>query len=307
MPPSTPRFRHRVARDVLNIVRGGLIGVAEIVPGVSGGTVALVVGIFEDLISAAGHVVTGARLLISGDRRSAVLVWRAARWRVVIPALIGMIFALLIGAKLLEPVITAHPQEARAVFGGLILASLVVPFRLVGRWRGKEIMLAILAGVATALLTGLPPALNPAPHLIFVAIIAAIAICALVLPGVSGSFILLSFGIYEPTLAALNNRDFAYIGVFILGATIGLSLFVKGLEFLLEHHHRVTLAIMTGLMAGSLRALWPWQDADRTLLEPASNWPALLGLAVAGIAAVSALIWISNRRIQTADDSAAVR
>src|SRR5690625_2874834 len=117
-----------------------------------------------------------------------------------------------------------NPVESRAVFGGLILASLVVPFRMVGRWGPREIVLAALAALTTGFLTGLPPAHNAEPNLIFVGVIAAIAICALVLPGVSGSFILLSVGIYEATLAALNDRDLAYIGVFLLGATIGLAL-----------------------------------------------------------------------------------
>lgn len=293
----TARTPNSTGQHALNIVRGGLIGAAEVVPGVSGGTVALVIGIFEDLINAAGYVVTAARLAVSGSGAEAARVLRLARWRVVVPALIGMVTAVILGAKILEPLIADNPVEARALFAGLILASLLVPYRMVGRWRGREIALGVIAAIATALLTGLPPASNSNPNLFFVGMIAALAICALVLPGVSGSFILLSFGIYEPTLAALNERDFAYIGVFALGATIGLALFVKGLQYLLDNHHRMTLAIMTGLMAGSLRALWPWQDGDRNLLAPASNWPVILGLIALGIAIVTVLIALANRRI----------
>ncbi len=294
MTADTPA-RVRGPQVALSVLRGGLVGAAEIVPGVSGGTVALVVGIFEDLIEAAGHVVTAARLVITGKRKAAAAALRAARWRVVIPALAGMIAAVILGAKLLEPVIADHPVGARAVFGGLILVSLAVPFRMVGRWRTREITLGLLAAAATVFLTGIPPSSASAPNLFAVGAVAALAICALVLPGVSGSFILLSFGIYEPTLAALNDRDFTYIGVFMLGATIGLSLFVKGLQYLLEHHHRVTLAVMTGLMAGSLRALWPWQDSERGLLAPDSNWPQMLLLALAGAVVVIALI-VAERR-----------
>jgi len=293
-----------IARDALNVARGGLIGAAEIVPGVSGGTVALVVGIFEDLISAAGHVVTAARLAVSGDRRTAGRVIRMAKWRTVIPALIGMVVAVVLGAKILEPLIADHPVEARAIFAGLILASLAVPYRMVGRWRAREIVAGVLAAVATLFLTGIPPANNPNPNLLFVAVIAAFAICALVLPGVSGSFIMLSFGIYEATLGALNDRNFTYIGVFLLGATIGLALFVKGLEYLLENHHRITLAVMTGLMAGSLRALWPWQDSDRNLLSPEQNWPQVTGLVFLGVAIVTALIWVAAKRESIKDDAA---
>lgn len=288
--------RDTIRRHTLNVVRGALIGAAEVVPGVSGGTVALVVGIFEELISAAGHVITAARLAVSGSGSAAARVLRSAKWRIVIPALIGMVAAVILGAKILEPLIAQNPVGARAIFAGLILASLVVPYRMVGRWRARELTLGLCAAIATALLTGLPPAHNANPNLLFVGAVAALAICALVLPGVSGSFILLSFGIYEASLRALNERDFGYIATFALGATIGLSLFVKGLQYLLENHHRVTLAVMTGLMAGSLRALWPWQSPERDLLAPESDWPAVVALIMLGIAVVTALVLLANRR-----------
>ena len=124
---------------------------------------------------------------------------------------------------------------------------------------------------------------------------AAFAVCALVLPGISGSFILLTVGLYLPTMEALNNRDLGYIATFALGATIGLSLFVKLLQFLLDRFHHLTLVVMTGLMAGSLRALWPWQDDDRTLLAPARTTVLCIVLALIGAAAVITVIVIEHR------------
>lgn len=280
---------------VINALRGALIGIAEIVPGVSGGTIALVVGIYEDLIDSAGHVITSGRLFISGKTREARKTIRLAKWSLVVPALIGMALAVIIAAKFLEPLVADHEIGSRALFAGLIIASLSVPIRMVSPWRPQEIAVLIVAATAAILLTSLPAANNSDPSLIIVGAVAALAVCALVLPGVSGSFIMLIFGIYSATLAALNSRDWPYIGTFILGAAIGLIFFVKLLQYLLHHHEKNTLAVMTGLMVGSLRALWPWQASDRSLLAPDDQWWGAALLALVGIAVVSILLWVERR------------
>jgi putative membrane protein len=123
---------------------------------------------------------------------------------------------------------------------------------------------------------------------------AAVAVCALVLPGVSGSYLLLAMGMYAPTLAAVNDRDFAYLGTFVLGAILGLAAFVSLLQWLLEHMRKLTLVVMTGLMVGSLRALWPWQSASGDLLVPQNPLPEIIALAV-GLVLVISLILIQRR------------
>ncbi len=145
------------------------------------------------------------------------------------------------------------------------------------------------------MLTGLPPGTIDDPSLLLVAASGAAAVCALALPGVSGSFLLLSIGLYEPTISAVNDRDFAYLAAFALGALVGLSSFVLLLQWLLSHRPRITLVVLTGLMAGSLRALWPWQDDDRTLLAPEGDVAAVIGLACAGAAVILVLIWVERR------------
>lgn len=284
------------------LARGALIGLAEIVPGVSGGTIALIVGVYETLIRSAGHLVRagvhGARALLGreGARHEAAHHARQVRWGAVLPIGIGMLAAVVAGAAVLEPVLEDHPVESRAVFAGLILASLVVPARMVGRrWRTSEIVVGLLAAAAAFVLTGLPPAAERDPSLPLVALAAAFAVCALVLPGISGSFLLLTVGLYEATLGAVNDRDLVYLGVFVLGAILGLSVFVAGLQWLLEHRHRITLVVMTGLMAGSLRALWPWQDDDRTLLAPSGDVGVVALLVAAGAAVVVALLVVEAR------------
>lgn len=279
-------------RNVTNLVRGALVGAAEAIPGVSGGTIALVTGIYESLINSAGHVVSGAKDLVRGRRSEAAAQFRQAQWGVVIPVLIGMVAGLLTAAKLIEPMVTEHPQGSRAVFFGMVLVSLVVPFQMVrqsGGWRPASVLIGIVMAAVAFVLTGLA-ASEAEPSAIVIAPMAAIAIWALVLPGVSGSFILLSVGLYEPTLRAVNERDIGYIAIFGLGAAIGLVVAVKVLQWLLEHRRHITLVVMTGLMAGSLRSLWPWQDDDRALRLPDDGVPATFGLLVLGAAIVVALL-----------------
>jgi putative membrane protein len=115
-----------------------------------------------------------------------------------------------------------------------------------------------------------------------------------VLPGVSGSFLLVTVGLYAPTLAALNNRDLPYIGAFIAGAILGLSVFVSGLQWLLENRHRITLVVITGLMVGSLRALWPWQTDSNGLLAPGEGIPSAVAFFAAGVIVVLVLIAVES-------------
>ncbi|ASU84983.1 DUF368 domain-containing protein [Nocardiopsis gilva YIM 90087] len=298
-----------VGTHLFNAFRGALIGTAEVVPGVSGGTVALIVGIYENLITSAGHAVNGIRLAAGdlprgrGGARAAE-EFRKADWGAIIAVLIGMVLAALVAAKFLAPLVEHEQQYAYAVFFGLILASLWVPYSGSGRtWRPGDYLVALAVAAVTFLLTGLPPA-HVEPNFFIVVGAAAIAVCALVLPGVSGSFILLTFGLYTATMDALNARDFGYIGTFALGAIIGLAFFVKLLQWLMESYHHITLVVLTGLMAGSLRALWPWQDEHRTLQAPQGDIPVTVALAVLGFAVVVAVL-LFERRVQARRQGAA--
>ena len=292
---------------VLDASRGVLIGAAEVVPGVSGGTVALVVGLYERLIASAGHVLGALRLLVRDvPRGRGVAAGRAelrqVEWGMVLPVLAAMLLALVTLARVIEPLLEEQPERARGLFLGLVLASVVVPARMVDRWGRREVLLAVVAAVGAVLLTGLPPGTNDEPAMLLVFASAALAICALVLPGVSGSFLLLSIGIYEPTLAAVNDRDLGYVAVFGAGALTGLALFVKVLQWLLAAHRRVTLAVMTGLMIGSLRALWPWQEDDRGLLAPSGAVVPVLAFVALGLALVAALLVVEARAVRVEGD-----
>jgi putative membrane protein len=148
------------------LLRGVLIGIAEIIPGVSGGTIALIVGVYQDIISAAAHIVRAFTLLFTSTGRAEISAeLRSVRWSVVIPVLIGMFSGIFLGASLLEPLISAYPIESRAVFAGLILASLWVPIRMVASaWNLPMVALAVLAATASFVLTGLRSCRILRPH-----------------------------------------------------------------------------------------------------------------------------------------------
>ncbi|WP_255529383.1 undecaprenyl phosphate translocase family protein [Salinibacterium sp. NK8237] len=174
---------------------------------------------------------------------------------------------------------------------GLIAASLIVPARMIGgRWTFPEVLIGLLAAGVAAALTGLPRGGDADPTLIIVSLAAALAVCALVLPGVSSSYLLLILGMYAPTLAAVNDRNFGYLGAFAIGAIVGLGLFVSGPQWLLKNRRRVTLVIMTGLMLGSLRALWSWQTESGEVLAPESDFGLLLLLFAIGAAVVLGIL-----------------
>lgn len=288
---------------VANLIRGGLIGVAEVIPGVSGGTIALIVGIYRSLIDAAADAVLAIRRLLglAGGRPSARGFMRGIGelpWGLLIPVGIGMVIALILGARFIEPLLEEYPAQMRALFFGLVLAGIMVPMRMVartGRWRVTDLLIAAIAAVIVFVLTGLPPATITDPSSLMVFGSAALAICALVLPGVSGSFLLLTFGMYEPTIAAVNARDLGYLVVFALGAAVGLAVFVSVLKWLLDHRGRITLIILTGLMVGSLRALWPWQTDDRLLQAPSGDLGSVLLMAALGLGIVLVLLAIEAR------------
>ena len=296
-------YSEPVISVVANLVRGALIGVAEVIPGVSGGTIALIVGIYRTVIDAIADAVLALRQLLglAEGRPSTSAFARTLRglpWQLLIPVGIGMVAAVVLGARFIEPLLEEYPIQMRALFFGLVLAGIWVPAHMVRRrdgWSVKYIALALVAAIIVFVITGLPPAVVDDPSLVVVALAAAVAICALVLPGVSGSFLLLSLGLYEPTLQAVNERNLVYLGAFAVGAIIGLGSFVTLLTWLLNHRAAVTLAVLTGLMIGSLRALWPWQTDDRDLLAPTQDVGSAAVAILIGMAVVGVLLVVERR------------
>lgn len=283
---------------IVNLGRGALIGAVEVVPGVSGGTLALIVGIYQTLINSIANLVLSFRQLVGlvpgkASTKVAAKTFSSLPWRLLIPVGIGMVAAVVLGAGIIEPLLVEQPIAMKALFFGLVIAGTYVPAHMVtkvGGWTASYLALALISAVIVFFLTGLPQGNMNDPSLIVVFFSASIAICALVLPGVSGSYLLLTVGMYEPTIAAVNDRNFTYLAVFALGALLGLASFVSLLKWLLENRARVTLVIITGLMIGSLRALWPWQGPEGELLTPTDQIAIALLFFVSGAILVAILL-----------------
>lgn len=310
--PEAPARPLTVLSAIGNAVRGGLIGMAELVPGISGGTVALIVGVYERLIDSGNHLISGIKQLVLGpDRGRWFAEVKRAEWTLIIPLLIGMFVTVFTMAGVMETFVTDHEVTSRALFLGMVAASVIVPLTLIdrddvatGAQKTKAGLIVGIVAVAFFFITGIGGAStneNPSPVLVFCA--AAIAICALILPGVSGSFFLLTIGIYAPTVAAVSDRDLGYMAVFAAGAFLGLASFVKLLHWLLHHHHTTVMLVMAGLMLGSLRALWPWQTEDRGLLAPDENVLTTVLVAVLGAIIVLVLLVADRKLSRRADET----
>ncbi|MCL1692858.1 MAG: DUF368 domain-containing protein [Actinomycetia bacterium] len=278
-----------------SLFRGFLMGAADIVPGVSGGTIALVLGMYERLIASvrAGSSALGAFLRL--DFSGGVAWLRKVDWYFILPLGAGIGLAIITLAHLLERLLHDHAVVMAALFLGLVAGSAVIAWKLLTVRDMRRV--AIIAGVALTVfvLLGLNESTSsetaaqisdPAMWAFFGS--GAIAICAMILPGISGSFILVMLGMYGPLLSAVTSRDFGSLIVFMIGAVIGLALFSQVLHRALRDHYNTVMAALIGLMLGSLRVLWPWPlGVDSTALHaPGSDALAALAVAVSAFALV---------------------
>lgn len=282
----------------LHFVRGFLMGSADVVPGVSGGTVALITGIYPRLIenirNGAGALGAFARFRVADgiDRL------REIEYGFLLPLLAGVGVALVSLARIIEELLDDHPVEMSALFFGLVAASVVVAWGMVGDWDMTRLATAVAVAVGAFALLGFRSgeAQSPSTWIFFVA--GAIAICAMILPGVSGSFLLLTIGMYEAALGAVNDRDVLVLLVFIVGAVIGLAVFSSALHWALRTHHDLVMAAITGLLLGSLRVLWPWPngiDGPEISGPVADEFAAPFLLAVTGIFLVGLITRLGSR------------
>jgi putative membrane protein len=278
------------------------MGAADVVPGVSGGTIALVLGIYTQLIDA---VREGARALgrfAKLDLRGGIEVLRTVPWGFLIPLLAGIGLAILSLAHTIERLLDEEPVRMAGLFLGLVVGSIVVTLELVKRDRQRMLTLGA-AAVVTFLVLGLRsgPAADPSLGFVFVA--GAVAICAMILPGVSGSFLLLMLGMYDYVLEAVNDRDLAVLGVFLVGAVLGLALFSSALHWALHQHPDTVMAGLVGLMIGSLRVLWPWPEGTggTTLGLPRDDVVVPIVAAVIGVVVVIGIAHVASARERRAE------
>ncbi len=293
--PAIASPRVQVPTPVSQAARGFAMGTADIVPGVSGGTVALVLGIYERLIRNVHEGALVLKALLRRDPHTARETFRGIEWLWLFSLLAGILAAIAVLSSVLEDLLQDEPIRMAALFFGLVAGSMIVAARLVGHIGPPEIAATLSVAVVLFVVLGLRSDTEVAegatevvtqPWWVFF-LAGALAICAMILPGISGSFILVMIGMYSEVLGAVNDRDLPILLATAAGCVVGLALFSSLLTWALDHHHDLVLAAMVGLMLGSLRVLWPWPGGTETtaLAAPSGDVvvPTLLALVGFGV------------------------
>lgn len=247
---------NKVKDLILLFFKGVAMGGADVVPGVSGGTIAFITGIYEELLDSINSIDFGAfKLLKSGK---IVEFWNKINGTFLIVLLLGIMTSIFSLASLLKYLLGAYPIHLWSFFFGLIIISSILVLREVKKWKVTGFLSLIIGVVIAYIITELSPSETPDAWW-FVVLSGSIAICAMILPGISGSFILLIFGKYEYIVNAVHEKDVVTLALFITGCVVGLLSFSRGVSWLLKKYHDVTVALLAGFMIGSLNKVWPWK------------------------------------------------
>lgn len=241
---------------VLIFLKGLAMGAADVVPGVSGGTIAFITGIYDDLLSSINAFNFETLKVLRQEGLQAA--WKRINGPFLLPLFAGIITSFLTLASIFKRILEDHPHLLWGFFFGLILASIVLVWGMVRRWDVVSIIGVIVGTGISYWLTEIEPG-SDVQALWFVFVSGAIAICAMILPGISGSFILLLLGVYSSMLSAVSEMDLVFIAVLGAGAAVGLLSFSRLLKWTLDNYYDVTVAILTGFLIGSLNKIWPWK------------------------------------------------
>ena len=276
-------------------LRGMAMGAADLVPGVSGGTIALITGIYDELLSSISAI--HPRMILQVFKGEWRTIWHAINGNFLVVLALGIGTSILGLSNLLHHLLEQHSTLLYCFFFGLVSAS--IPF--VGREikiRNARTAFAFVAGTVIAFGIISLPISQTEPSALYLFGAGAVAACAMILPGISGSFILLLLGAYATVIGAVKSLDFARIAIIGGGVITGLLLFSKLLKWTLQRHYNVLLALLTGFLFGSLRAIWPWKENvellythsdGRETWSEALAWPIGLSGASLGLALVCAL------------------
>lgn len=281
--------------------RGLLMGAADVVPGVSGGTIAFITGIYYQLIQSIAQVSFAHGLaalqvffFVANPSKRKIAIQKLAElnWRLFVPLGLGILFAILSLSRAIPFLLREHPQPTYGLFFGLVLASMQQPLRQV-TWNWGLGLLFLISTLLFFSLFHFGGVLPGSTHPAFILMSGAVAVCALILPGISGSYILLMLGQYQIILEALHSRNLILIGCFIFGMALGLFSFIRALKWLLTNYFSATLVSLCGIMLGSLRVLWPYQYGSTPTLV--SEWAMPVGFVVIGMAIVLLLERLSKQ------------
>ncbi len=296
------------------MLKGMAMGAADVVPGVSGGTIAFISGIYEELITSIDNI--RPSLLRVWSQKGFAAFWSALNGNFLLALFAGIAISVLSLSRVLSYLLAEHPVLLWAFFFGLVLASIIYVARQINRWR-LAVWVMLLAGIALATLVVSLPAADPEFGLAYLFLCGALAICAMILPGISGAFILVLLGGYKTALDAIHERDLAVLLALGLGAVFGLLSFARLLKWMFVRFRNGTLAILTGFIIGSLQKIWPWKQVletrmfdDKAVVIREANvapwdfegnpmlWQAIL-LAALGFALIFLLERVADRKNAT--------
>ena len=277
-------MKSNIIKNIVVALKGYAMGAANVIPGVSGGTIALLTGIFNELIDALNAVlsVSSWKLLLKGDFKG---FWKAIHGTFLLWLAIGVIVSVFSLAKLMEYVLAHNPVQTWAFFFGLIIVSAIFMLIDIKDWKGSDVIWLILGIALGAVICMLSPT-ETTSDMWFIAVCGAIAICTMILPGISGSFILVLLGKYEYIMKAVSELNIPVLLVFAIGCVIGIAAFSKFLHWLIGKFEKQTLLVLIGFTLGALIKVWPW--ADKAANEAAN---VLNGNPVGALHVPGAIIW----------------
>lgn len=256
---------NRTPIDWLRLFFTGLaMGAADVVPGVSGGTIAFVAGIYQELLRAIGNI--NLRAIKTLFSEGPVAAWQAINGNFLLVLFSGILLSILSLAKLVTHLLHHHPILIWSFFFGLIAASIVYIFRQITVLQWPQ-WLALLVGTLVAVVIANMPPLRGTESHVAVFLAGSVAICAMILPGVSGSFILLLLGMYPIIIGAIGRLQVDILLVFAAGCGVGLLLFSRLLSWLLQRHYSTTMALLNGFLMGSLMIVWPWREVLEVFVD----------------------------------------
>ncbi len=249
-------MQRRLIDYVVISLKGMAMGAADVVPGVSGGTIAFISGIYEELITSINNI--NVSLIKSFLKEGFFAGWKKLNGSFLLSIVIGIAISVLSLVKTIKWLLENEPVLLWSFFFGLVIASIFFVAKQITKWTLATVLGFIIGSFVAYYITTLPPlGTNSSSWFLFFS--GALAICAMILPGISGAFILVLLGAYKPVIDAIDNRDFKTILILGVGAIIGLLSFSKLLKWLFKNYHNLTLAILTGFIFGSLNKIWPWK------------------------------------------------
>ena len=285
-------------------IKGACMGAADVIPGVSGGTIAFITGIYDQLVGSIASINAEAfRLLLQGRFKD---FWRHINGGFLLSLIAGIGLSVITLAGLMQMLLTTYPIQTWAFFFGLIVASSIFILRGISGWHLREYLMVILGVLLGATVCTLSPTQTP-DGLWFIFLSGAIAICAMILPGISGSFILLILGKYQYMMGCISDlvsgtdvtRNLLILGVFAAGALVGIIGFSKLLHWLLARWNKEVLIVMAGFIIGSLVKIWPWGNPEAMLQAERAGgllWGGALLFAIIGFSLVT-IIEITGKRL----------